>query len=87
MSIPHEMTRTNTVEHGVEIWSCAQCGRRLLFRWPPAAFGKLVLDPGDELATHVGGGGSGPGALPAEERGWLAAHGIEWDPDDTPESD
>jgi hypothetical protein len=88
------MTRTKRLEHGVEEWSCTQCSRRLLFRWPPA-FEKVVLDRGDEWAAHVGGSGglqgaaaevepADPGDLPAQDRGWLAAQGIEWGPDDTP---
>jgi hypothetical protein len=47
------MTRTRTLERGVEEWSCTQCSRRLLFRWPPA-FDKIVLDRGDEWAAHIG---------------------------------
>jgi hypothetical protein len=88
------MTRTRTLERGVEEWSCTQCSRRLLFRWPPA-FEKVVLDRGDEWAAHVGGTGglqmaatevapAAAGDLPAQDRGWLAAEGIEWGPDDTP---
>jgi hypothetical protein len=94
LSTPHEMTRTRTLERGVEEWSCTQCSRRLLFRRPPA-FEKIVLDRGDEWATHVGGTGglqvdtmevrpADPEDLPAQERSWLAAHGIEWKPDDEP---
>lgn len=90
---PHEMTRTRTLEHGVEEWSCPQCGRRLLFRRPPA-FEKIVLERGDERTAHVGGAGgpqaaamevrpARPGDLPAQDHGWLAGHGIEWGPDDT----
>jgi len=89
------MTRTRTLEHGVEEWSCTQCSRRLLFRWPPA-FDKIVLDRGDEWAAHVGAGHlnypasaaqagtADPAALPEEDRSWLAGHGIGWEPDDTP---
>jgi hypothetical protein len=88
------MTRTKTLEHGVEEWSCTGCGRRLLIRRPPA-FEKIVLEPGDERAAHVGSTGglqmastearpASPGHLPAHERGWLAEHGIEWEPDDAP---
>lgn len=93
MSTPHEMTRTRTLEHGVEEWSCTECSRRLLFRRPPA-FEKVVLDRGDEWAAHVGGS-SGlhiaaanvaplPGAdLRPSDRSWLASQGITWEPDDT----
>jgi hypothetical protein len=86
------MTRTRTLDHGVEEWSCTQCGRRLLFRRPPA-FEKIVLERGDEWAAHVSGTGglrtagetrpARPGDLPAQDRTWLAGHGIEWAPDDT----
>jgi hypothetical protein len=86
------MTRTKTLERGVEEWSCAECGRRLLLRRPPS-FQKIVLDPGDEWAAHVGGAGSaqaagravpgrpGGGELSAADRGWLASRGIEWGED------
>ncbi len=88
------MTRTRTLEHGAEEWSCTECSRRLLFRRPPA-FEKIVLDHGDETAAHVGGTGglqlaaietrpAHPGGLPAHDRGWLAEHGIEWGPDNAP---
>jgi hypothetical protein len=92
LSAPHEMTRTRVLERGVEEWSCTRCSRRLLLRRPPA-FEKIVLDRGNEWAAHVGATGGllmgalpGPGGrgLSAQERGWLAAHGIEWEPDDTP---
>jgi hypothetical protein len=56
MPAAHEMTRTPAPEPGVEEWSCARCGRRLRLRRPPA-FEKIVLDPGDERAAHVGGTG------------------------------
>lgn len=90
LSTPHEMTRTRTLERGVEEWSCGRCSRRLLVRRPPA-FEKIVLDRGDEWAAHVGGTGglhmgrmearpAHPGSLPARERDWLAVHGIEWEP-------
>jgi hypothetical protein len=82
------------LEHGVEEWSCTGCRRRLLIRRPPA-FEKIVLEPGDEWAAHVGSTGglqmapnqpdtARPAELPARDRGWLADHGIEWEPDDAP---
>ena len=94
LSTPHEMTRIRTLRDGVEEWSCTRCGRRLLFRRPPE-FEKIVLEPGDERAAHVGAAGglrvrvaeAGPPAarqLAAHERDWLAGHGIEWDPGDAP---
>ena len=86
----HEMTRTRTLERGVEEWSCTQCSRRLLFRRPPA-FEKVVLDRGDERAAHAGSTGglqmTAPTVerdLPASDRGWLKAQGIDWGPEDTP---
>lgn len=94
MSTPHEMTRTRTLAHGVEEWSCTECSRRLLFRWPPA-FEKVVLDRGDQWAAHVAGSGGVQIAaaevappertdLRAYDRKWLAAQGIEWGAEDTP---
>jgi hypothetical protein len=93
LSTPHEMTRTRTLERGVEVWSCTQCSRRLLYRWPPA-YEKVVLDRGDEWAAHVGGAGvlraaitqvapAAAGELLAQDRSWLAVQGIEWEPDNT----
>jgi hypothetical protein len=87
------MTRTLTLQPGVEVWSCTQCSRRLLFRWRPA-FAKVVLESGEERATHVGGSGvphdsaldvesPGPVDLPAADRSWLAVHGIDWEAGDT----
>ena len=93
MPTTHEMTRTRTLAHGTEEWSCTRCGRRLLFRQHPA-FEKVVLDRGDEGTPHVGGTGglqvTAPTVappereLPTSDRSWLTAHGIDWDPEDTP---
>ena len=93
MPSPHEMTRTRTLERGVEEWSCGKCTRRLLFR-RTLPFEKVVLDRGDEGAAHVGGTGglrmAAPKVAPAErdlpasDRGWLAEQGIDWEPEDTP---
>jgi hypothetical protein len=94
VSTPHQVTRTRTLEHGVEEWSCIECSRRLLMRTPPA-FEQFVLDRGDECAAHVGGtGGLRPAGFQARpapavglsdrERGWLAEHGITWEPDGNP---
>jgi hypothetical protein len=88
------MTRVAALEDGVEEWSCTRCSRRLLFRRPPN-FEKVVLEPGDEGAAHVGATGGlqvtvvepdspASGELAATDRDWLAGHGIEWDPGDTP---
>jgi hypothetical protein len=94
MPAAHEMTRTPAPEPGVEEWSCARCGRRLRLRRPPA-FEKIVLDPGDERAAHVGGTGgvrvgpvaaspASPGGPAERERQWLADHGMAWEPRETP---
>lgn len=94
MSTPHQMTRTRTLAQGVEEWSCAECSRRLLLRRPPQ-FEKVVLEPGDEWAAHVGATGglqpAGMNARPAEpssirpgDRIWLSEQGIDWGPGDTP---
>jgi len=93
LSTTHEMTRTRVMGRGVEEWSCSRCGRRLLFRRQPA-FEKVVLDRGDEGVTHVGGTGglrvAAPRVAPAErdlpapDRSWLAAQGIDWGPEETP---
>jgi len=71
MAVAHEMTRTRTLERGVEEWSCTRCSRRLRLRRPPA-FEKIVLDPGDEWAAHVGGtGGVEAGTVAASPAGQL----------------
>jgi hypothetical protein len=91
-SIPHEMRRTSTLEHDGKEWSCTECSRRLLFRRLPA-FKKVVLDRGDEWASHVGGSSGLHVAaadvtprqtadLRASDRNWLAAQGIAWEPDE-----
>jgi hypothetical protein len=89
------MTRTKTLEHGVDEWSCTGCSRRLLIRRPPE-FEKIVLERGDEWAAHVGSRGGGlqmaamethparPADPPGDERDWLADHGIEWRSDGAP---
>jgi hypothetical protein len=81
------MTRTKSLEPGLEEWSCTRCSRRLLIRRPPA-FEKTVLQRGDEWAAHVGSTGGLQSAvvdtqpplpdLPPQAREWLAAHGIKW---------
>jgi hypothetical protein len=86
------MTQTQSLDHDVEEWSCASCGRRLLLRRPPA-FEKIVLERGDEWAAHVGGSVDGPRVaavntlreLSAQAREWLAAHGIDWETGGTPQ--
>jgi hypothetical protein len=64
----------------------------LLFRQQPA-FEKVVLERGDDGVPHVGGTRglqvtapivAPERDLPASDRNWLTAHGIDWNPEDTP---
>ncbi len=81
----HEMVLSDRLAAGAEEWACPRCGRRLLLRWPPH-YEKLVLEPGDMTAIHVGGQGgvragsltAGP-ALAGVDREWLTGNGIDWD--------
>lgn len=52
----HEMILDKTHSSGAEEWYCPSCGRRFLLNWPPA-YKKIILDAGDELASHSGGKG------------------------------
>jgi hypothetical protein len=64
-----------------------QCGRRFWMRRPPT-FAKIVLERGDEQASHVSSAGGLRAVaidaplplddLPSPAREWLAGHGIEW---------
>lgn len=89
----HEMVLSRNVESGADEWTCPRCGRRLLLRWPPHVE-KLVLEPGDVTAVHIGGtGGVRAGGITAAaeppdtdadadadaDRQWLHDHGIDWD--------
>ena len=88
------MTLNGRTESGAEEWSCPDCGRRMLLRWPPH-YEKLVLEHGDPTAIHVGGkGGVRASAIavaqapsndlvaqsdvPSTERQWLRDIGIDW---------
>jgi hypothetical protein len=63
----HEMVITLTHPSGAEEWYCPTCGRRFLLNWPPA-YKKIILNAGDELASHSGGkGGLSMGQLEASE--------------------
>lgn len=81
----HEMVLSGLVASGAEEWACPRCGRRLLLRWPPR-YEKVVLEPGDLAAIHVGGkGGVRAGGITAApvpagaDRQWLHENGIDWD--------
>jgi hypothetical protein len=52
----HEMQLEKIHTSGAEEWYCPQCGRRFLLSWPPA-YERVILEPGDEYATHIGGKG------------------------------
>jgi hypothetical protein len=52
----HEMILEGTQPSGADEWFCPTCGRRIVMR-PPPNYQKVVLDPGDEMAVHVGGKG------------------------------
>jgi hypothetical protein len=83
------MVFNGKAESGAEEWVCPTCGRRMLMRWPPH-YEKLVLEHGDESATHVGGKGglrvgqvaiapTTAGEVPEAEQRWLRDNGIDWD--------
>lgn len=58
-SHPHEMVLMQIYATGAEEWHCPTCGRRLLmnFHQENQFLDLLVLDPGDEQATHAGSKG------------------------------
>ena len=95
VSETHEMILSGQAESGAEEWSCPECGRRMLLRWPPR-YEKLVLEHGDDTALHVGGKGglqvkgvavapapaidpTAGGDMPGTERRWLRDIGVDWD--------
>jgi hypothetical protein len=50
------MEHVQTYTSGAEEWHCPTCGRRMIMQWPPK-YKKIVLEPGDEQASHAGGKG------------------------------
>jgi len=52
----HAMELEHTYPSGAEEWYCPTCGRRMIMQWPPK-YKKIVLEAGDEYATHAGGKG------------------------------
>ena len=90
MQAHHHLKRAGIRENGAEEWLCPSCGRHLLLRWPPE-YQKLVLEPGEEYATHTGataGVQLGPLEVVADDspagpgwdwRRWLADNRIDWD--------
>ncbi len=51
----HQMELVETYTSGAEEWFCPTCNRRFLMQWSP--YKKIVLETGDEYATHSGGKG------------------------------
>jgi hypothetical protein len=82
----HEMIRQEPKPPDADEWLCPACGRRFVMRWPPN-YQKVVLDPGDEHAVHVGGSGGvsigpievSPAASEDSWRRWLREHGVDLD--------
>lgn len=52
----HKMEIVQTHKNGQDELYCPTCGRRILLQWPPN-YKKIVLNPGNEFATHSGGKG------------------------------
>ncbi len=52
----HEMVLETTHSSGAEEWYCPTCGRRMLVNWEPK-FKKIVLEAGDDSASHAGSKG------------------------------
>jgi len=52
----HIMNLDVTHESGAEEWCCPICKRRMMIQWTPS-FNWLVLDVGDEYASHSGAKG------------------------------
>ncbi len=50
----HQMVVKNTFPTGAQEWFCPTCGRHFIIQWPPN-YKRIVLDEGDEQATHAGG--------------------------------
>jgi len=74
----HEMVMVGVSDSGTEEWLCPECGRRTLMRWQPD-YEKIVLDVGDDLATHFGGrGGMRTPEIHERDLEWLRGHGIDW---------
>ncbi len=55
----HEMHLEKVHPSNAEEWLCPTCGRRFLMRWQPECerLDILILEAGDEQASHVGSTG------------------------------
>jgi hypothetical protein len=52
----HQMLLKSTQPSGIDEWYCPTCGRRILMCWSPE-YKKIVIEVGNELASHSGGKG------------------------------
>ena len=52
-TLNHEMELETTYPSGVQEWSCPVCTRRFIMQ-PPPKFRIIVLNAGDEYASHMG---------------------------------
>ena len=52
MSETHNMDLIRTFTSGAECWQCPECGYMFFIQWQP--YKKIMLEPGDESAYHVG---------------------------------
>jgi hypothetical protein len=52
----HVMLLVKTYPSGADEWYCPTCGRRFLMQWPPK-YKKIILETGDENASHSCGKG------------------------------
>ncbi len=52
----HQMIVKNTYPSGAQEWYCPTCGRHFIIQWPPN-YKRIMLDEGDEQASHSGGSG------------------------------
>src|SRR5215211_7812027 len=60
---PHVMILEKEYPSGEEDWVCPTCGRRFRVNWEPK-FKRMVLEAGDEYASHsVGKGGLQMGSM------------------------
>lgn len=53
----HTMVLAAEYPDGSQVWSCPECGRRLLMSWPPN-HSRSILEEGDPNAVHFGEMGS-----------------------------
>lgn len=56
MDQQHEMILEITNASGIQGWYCPTCGRRILFLISPNNQ-MIIVEPGDQFASHKGGSG------------------------------